>query len=197
AQQSPYEIKVNLGDYVLNSKIEGLPNEMFGVTEVRLHPNFRFTPQADRFDVAVLILDHPIHYRANMRPICLPDKGEDFLGQMAYVTGWGALEPGSKLRPKVLQHVPVPVINNQVCEMWHSLQGIQIRIHEEMMCAGYEFGGMDACQGDSGGPLVVNQFGVWYLIGIVSAGYSCAKHYQPGIYHRVSSSSDWISANLV
>lgn len=41
-------------------------------------------------------------------------------------------------------------------------------------------------QGDSGGPLMLNQFGVWYLVGIVSAGYSCAKQYQPGIYHRVS-----------
>ena len=64
------------------------------------------------------------------------------------------------------------------------------------MCAGHEFGGRDACQGDSGGPLMLNDYGVWYLIGIVSAGYSCAKQYQPGIYHRVSSSSDWISANV-
>ncbi|KAH9368866.1 hypothetical protein HPB48_004365 [Haemaphysalis longicornis] len=51
-------------------------------------------------------------------------------------------------------------------------------------------------QGDSGGPLMMNDYGVYYLIGIVSAGYSCAKNYQPGIYHRVSSSSDWISSNI-
>ncbi|XP_022242785.1 transmembrane protease serine 9-like [Limulus polyphemus] len=197
SQHEPYKIEVNLGEYVLNSKIEGLPSEKFGVFEVRLHPRFQFTPQADRFDVAVLILDRPVPYRGNIRPICLPEKNADFLGQIGYVTGWGALEPGSKLRPKVLQHVPVPVINNQVCEIWHRRQGIQIRIHGEMMCAGYEFGGRDACQGDSGGPLSVNHFGVWYLIGVVSAGYSCAKQYQPGIYHRISSSSDWISANMV
>jgi len=103
---------------------------------------------------------------------------------------------GSKLRPKVLQHVAVPVIENAICETWHRKRGINIRIHDEMMCAGYEFGGRDACQGDSGGPLMLNDYGVWYLIGIVSAGYSCAKQYQPGIYHRVSSSSDWISANV-
>ncbi|XP_076314979.1 serine protease 33-like [Tachypleus tridentatus] len=197
SQHEPYKIEVNLGEYVLNSKIEGLPSEKFGVFEVRLHPRFQFTPQADRFDVAVLILDRPVQYRGNIRPICLPEKNADFLGQIGYVTGWGALEPGSKLRPKVLQHVPVPVINNQVCEIWHRRQGIQIRIHREMMCAGYEHGGRDACQGDSGGPLSVNHFGIWYLIGVVSAGYSCAKQYQPGIYHRISSSSDWISANMV
>lgn len=35
--------------------------------------------------------------------------------------------------------------------------------------------------------------GRWYLIGIVSAGYSCAQRQQPGIYHRVAYTSDWVS----
>jgi len=35
--------------------------------------------------------------------------------------------------------------------------------------------------------------GRWVLIGIVSAGFSCGKPGQPGIYHRISSTSDWIS----
>ena len=74
-----------------------------------------------------------------------------------------------------------------------------------MLCAGYEYGGKDACQGDSGGPLmtqlnytthndVIPHVGKrWTLIGLVSAGYSCAKPGQPGIYHRLSKSSDWIT----
>lgn len=53
---------------------------------------------------------------------------------------------GSKLRPKVLQHVAVPVIENNVCESWHRRKGIDIRIYDEMMCAGYEMGQRDACQ---------------------------------------------------
>ncbi|KAG8189134.1 hypothetical protein JTE90_018428 [Oedothorax gibbosus] len=196
SQHKPRSIRVTLGDYVLHSDVESLPPEVFGAIEVRLHPNFRFTPQADRFDVAVVVLDRPAPYRDNIRPICIPRKGADFLGRTAYAAGWGALEPGSKLRPKVLQFVPVPVINNAVCETWHRKQGINIRIHDEMMCAGYEFGGRDACQGDSGGPLMMEDKNTWYLIGIVSAGYSCAKSYQPGIYHKVSSSSDWVSSAM-
>ncbi|GFS63982.1 prostasin [Trichonephila inaurata madagascariensis] len=146
SQHKPNNIRVTLGDYVLHSNVESLPAEVFGVSEVRLHPNFRFTPQADRFDVAVVVLDRPVPYRENIRPICIPRKGADFLGKTAYAAGWGALEPGSKLRPKVLQFVSVPVINNKVCETWHRKQGINIRIHDEMMCAGYEYGGRDACQ---------------------------------------------------
>ena len=74
-----------------------------------------------------------------------------------------------------------------------------------MLCAGHEHGGKDACQGDSGGPLMTRLNYTkhddveskpkkrWTLIGLVSAGYSCAKPGQPGIYHRISKSSDWIS----
>ena len=76
-----------------------------------------------------------------------------------------------------------------------------------MMCAGYLHGGKDACQGDSGGPLVARPKAVptrrvanaisaeapWTLVGLVSAGFSCARPGQPGIYHRVAKSADWIS----
>lgn len=68
---------------------------MFTVSEVKLHPNFRFTPQADRYDVAVLVLDRSVQYRENIMPICLPPKGTIYLGRMAYVAGWGALQAGT------------------------------------------------------------------------------------------------------
>lgn len=64
------------------------------MVEVLLHPNFRFTPQADRYDVAVLELDRTASYKDNIKPICLPQKDAAFVGRVAYVAGWGALQAG-------------------------------------------------------------------------------------------------------
>ncbi|XP_012277060.1 trypsin-1 isoform X2 [Orussus abietinus] len=193
AKASARQVQVTLGDYVVNSATESLPAYTFGVREIRVHPYFKFTPQADRFDVAVLRLDRPVHYMPHIAPICLPEKNEDFLGQYGWAAGWGALQAGSRLRPKTLQAVDVPVIDNRVCERWHRSNGINVIIYDEMMCAGYRGGGKDSCQGDSGGPLMLEKTGRWYLIGIVSAGYSCAQPGQPGIYHRVAKTVDWIT----
>lgn len=91
---SARQVQVTLGDYVINSAVEPLPAYTFGVREIRVHPYFKFTPQADRYDVAVLRLDRPVQYMPHIAPICLPQKGADFLGQYGWAAGWGALQAG-------------------------------------------------------------------------------------------------------
>lgn len=49
----------------------------------------------------------------------------------------------------------------------------------------------------SGGPLVVNFNGRWTLVGVTSAGFGCAQARQPGIYHRVSHTVDWIKSTIL
>ncbi|XP_023311514.1 uncharacterized protein LOC108913614 [Anoplophora glabripennis] len=193
ARATPRQVHVTLGDYVINSAVEPLPAYTFGVSNIQVHPFFKFTPQADRFDVAVLRLDRTAHNLPHITPICLPPRGENFLGEVGVAAGWGALSPGSRLRPQTLQAVQVPVIDNRQCERWHRSKGITVTIYDEMMCAGYKNGGRDSCQGDSGGPLMLQKTGRWFLVGIVSAGYSCAQPGQPGIYHRVAHTVDWIT----
>ena len=89
------------------------------------------------------------------------------MGHYGWASGWGALEPGSRLRPKTLQVVDVPMIENRQCEQWHREKGINVIIYDEMVCAGYFHGGKDSCQGDSGGPLMMEHEGRWTLIGLV------------------------------
>lgn len=93
---------MTLGDYVINSAVEPLPAYTFGVRKISVHPFFKFTPQADRFDVAVLRLDRPVQYMPHIAPICLPDKGEDFLGHYGWAAGWGALQAGKLMKSQRL-----------------------------------------------------------------------------------------------
>lgn len=78
----------------------------------------------------------------------MPEKNEDFLGKFGWAAGWGALNPGSRLRPKTLQAVDVPVIENRVCERWHRANGINVVIYPEMLCAGYRNGIRIASEND-------------------------------------------------
>lgn len=91
-------MKITLGEYSLNSDIEPLPPVQVGVSRIYVHPYFKFTPQADRFDVAVLRLDRYVAYEPHIMPICLPDKDEDYLGQYAWAAGWGAMQAGLLVR---------------------------------------------------------------------------------------------------
>lgn len=79
ARASPRQVHVTLGDYVINSAVEPLPAYTFGVRKIDVHPYFKFTPQADRFDVSVLTLERPVHY--------MPHIGECRRGWQSDMTG--------------------------------------------------------------------------------------------------------------
>ena len=142
--------------------------------------------------------------QAHIQPLCLAEE-ELRPGEEVRVAGWGATHPTLLTRPKVLQTTEVVTVDNKLCEQWHWYvvylhpmmdcvftfgvcrnAGINVRIHQEQVCAGHEAGGRDACLGDSGGPLMARDLvtGLWRLVGVVSAGFSCAQPGQPGIYHR-------------
>ena len=54
--------RVFLGEYSLFNKREPLPRQEFSVSKIQKHPYYQFSPQADRYDVAVLRLDRPVRY---------------------------------------------------------------------------------------------------------------------------------------
>ena len=56
ARARPSQVRVTLGEYVLKSDVEPLPGRTYGASLIKVHPYFKFTPQADRYDVAVIRL---------------------------------------------------------------------------------------------------------------------------------------------
>lgn len=70
ARATPRQVHVTLGDYVINSAVEPLPAYTFGVRKIDVHPYFKFTPQADRFDVSVLTLERPVHFMPHIGTFC-------------------------------------------------------------------------------------------------------------------------------
>ena len=85
----------------------------------------------------------------------------------------------------------VPLVSKQRCE-----RSYPKLIHDSMLCAGLDQGGVDACQGDSGGPLVCEFGGKWYLEGVTSWGVGCADAGKFGVYAKLRYLLKWVTTNM-
>jgi len=94
----------------------------------------------------------------------------------------------------VLRQVVVPIISSDYCRAMSYTY--DIRLTDNMICAGYRQGGKDACSGDSGGPLVCRQGGRWWQHGVVSWGKPgvCGLPNEPGVYSSVVKYLPWIES---
>ncbi|XP_017484101.1 PREDICTED: venom protease-like [Rhagoletis zephyria] len=151
-------------------------------------------------DIGLVKLRAAAPNTAYIGPICLPD-GErfeqNFVGMNPFVAGWGAVKfqgPSSN----VLRDVQVPIVNQQSCEQSYSSVFQHIAFTDRFICAGNSY--VDACQGDSGGPLMMpmleNGAYHYYILGLVSYGYECARAGFPGVYTRVASYLPWIRSHM-
>ncbi|XP_021194028.3 mucin-2 isoform X1 [Helicoverpa armigera] len=163
------------------------------VRQVVLHP--KYAPRGFRNDIALLRVD-PVPLHARLRPACLPPpRAQPPAGHHCTVVGWGQLYEHERVFPDTLQEVELPVISTSECRRRTRLLPLY-RVTDDMFCAGYERGGRDACLGDSGGPLMCQESDKWYVYGVTSNGYGCARANRPGVYTKVSHYIDWIDAVL-
>ncbi|ETV65111.1 hypothetical protein H257_18101 [Aphanomyces astaci] len=72
--------------------------------------------------------------------------------------------------------------------------GLKRSSNDTTECGGVE--GEDACRGDSGGPLTIKENGTVRLVGVVSWGFGCGVHVEPGIYERASAARAFIEPHL-
>ncbi|NWV73795.1 ENTK Enteropeptidase, partial [Dasyornis broadbenti] len=154
----------------------------------RIIINPHYMKETKDSDIALMHLQHKVQYTDYIQPICLPGKNQQFLpGINCSIAGWGNIRNEGPTS-NTLQEAEVPLISNEKCQQWMP----KYNITENMLCAGYDMGGIDSCQGDSGGPLTFEDGDKWFLVGVVSFGEGCALPQRPGVYVRVTMFVDWI-----
>jgi len=160
-----------------------------GVTLAVMHDYSYHNDDIPRNDLMMLKLDSILPTR-DINFICLPENRFDSPqpGDRCTIAGWG-INTRQGDQPEFLQHAEIPIISNEECRRKKDYSNIS----EDMICAGYKEGGVDACNGDSGGPLMCQrEDGSFYLPGIISWGYECAEIDSPGVYTRTSNYLSWI-----
>ena len=79
---------VRMGEYNIATEDEPLDYLERKVKNPITHHKYH---QDNDYDIALLKLDEPILFQANIMPICLPEDDNRFVGKMGWVTGWGNL----------------------------------------------------------------------------------------------------------
>ncbi|MFI5856763.1 S1 family peptidase [Streptomyces parvulus] len=180
AGESARSVRVVGGRTYLN----GSNGTVARVSRIWVHPDY--TDAANGDDVAVLTLASSMPYKP-VKYVSSSDTSVYAAGNEARVLGWGTTrENGSSSNQ--LRTATVPVVSDSDCGGSYGSDYVA----SDMVCAGLPSGGVDTCQGDSGGPLVIG--GV--LAGITSWGEGCARAGYPGVYSRLTTFSDQVTAQV-
>lgn len=181
-------IRLILGDH--NRRIKSAHQVTRTIDRVFLHEGF--VKKTFNNDIALIRLNAEVEFSPYILPVCLPSLDHTYLNENGTVVGWGKLEEGGS-PSDILQEVVVPIISVTKCK--HHTKYRSREITENMFCAGYDEGVLDACQGDSGGPMVwkgSQEDSAFTQIGIVSWGQGCARAGYPGVYTRIGRYLNWI-----
>nr|KAF6380671.1 transmembrane serine protease 15 [Myotis myotis] len=160
------------------------------IDQIVINPHYN--KRSKDSDIVMLHLEFKVNYTDYIQPICLPEENQVFLpGRICSIAGWGRIVHDGPTSD-ILKEAEVPLISNEKCQQ----QMPEYSITENMVCAGYEEGGIDSCQGDSGGPLMCQENNRWFLAGVTSFGYECARPNRPGVYARGPRFTEWIQSFL-
>ncbi|KAH0624897.1 hypothetical protein JD844_032792 [Phrynosoma platyrhinos] len=156
------------------------------IDEIIINPHYN--KRTKDSDIALIHLQFRVNYTDYIQPICFPEKNKTFFpGTNCFIAGWGKTTHQGSVA-NILQEAEVPLIAHNKCQQLMP----EYTITENMLCAGYDEGGIDSCQGDSGGPLMCQENEKWLLAGVTSFGYQCGLPHRPGIYVNVSKYVDWL-----
>uniref|UniRef100_A0A8C6YKQ8 Urokinase-type plasminogen activator n=1 Tax=Nothoprocta perdicaria TaxID=30464 RepID=A0A8C6YKQ8_NOTPE len=188
--------KVFLGKSILN--VTDNKEQMFMVDTIISHPDFTDMTGGNENDIALLRIRTPSGHCAvennYVRTVCLPERNLYLPDNtQCEISGYGKQDFFDIYYAQRLMSANVNLISQRKCTREYY---DNIRVTDNMVCAGDSAWQIDACKGDSGGPMVCEHKGRMTLYGIVSWGDGCAKQNKPGVYTRVTRYLDWIESNM-
>lgn len=152
--------------------------------------NFRFL----RNNLALVELSEPVPLEGCIGSVCLPEAEEPLAADTeCWISGWGTTRIGEFAFSQNLQEAKLTAVSNSECKKDGAYPTWAIT--DDMVCAtGQAANGeyVDACHGDYGGPLVCQSSGTWYLHGVSSFSYGCARGTHPGVWARTAEQRSWI-----
>ncbi len=110
------KLRMLLGDHDLHSNgVSGHARSRIvrRVRKIKMHASYN-TTDTD-FDLALIEMNRPVTFRRNVRPVCLPEAGQEFAGREAVVAGWGRTS-WNGLSSSKLKNVIVKIISNHECK---------------------------------------------------------------------------------
>ncbi|XP_049289233.1 phenoloxidase-activating factor 2-like isoform X2 [Anopheles funestus] len=187
------DLVARFGEWDISTTHEPFPQQEISVKDIIKHPAYVHNPIQN--DIALLLLVEHVQYQQHIRPICLPQPDDQFVGERCISIGWG-VQRGAYAN--VMKKITLPVIEHRSCNRMLRLAGLgpYYNLREVFMCAGGE-AGIDMCKGDGGSPLACQtDSGTFVLAGIVSWGIGCGGHNLPGVYVAVNRYVNWINEKL-
>jgi len=182
--KSPIVIK----NYMVYVGLHDINKPVYGEQKIvpeRIFMHEQYNGNTKENDIAVIRLPKPVTISDKINVICLPGPEANKANETVWVAGWGSISFQGATSP-VLKQTSLHTMPNRCGRIYGTYN------NQKQMCAGAYGGGRDTCQGDSGGPLMYESNGRWYLNGVVSYGYECARDGFPGVYARISYYLPWI-----
>ena len=195
---------VHLGDTILGNDKDVSFKKTTLVTNKYLHPDYDFSSTGAENDIAILEMAEPIalDQHGNIKPVCLPDQGAEFIGYTATVTGWDDNihqpldENDDDIHNSWLHEVDITILDDEECDNDYYIyyyNNYEYGVLSSQLCAGVLDGNEASCFGDDGGPLVVSDPNInnngLTIAGIVDASDCNLVE----AYTKVSVFSDWIN----
>ncbi|XP_011878408.1 PREDICTED: vitamin K-dependent protein C-like [Vollenhovia emeryi] len=181
-----HEIKISLGEYDrCTLDISSVNNS---VESIILHPEFN--PESSTHDLALIRLSRPTKFEKRISPVCLPNPGSTYLGQVGTLVGWTKHKDNignQTCRPRKLG---LPILGYKEC----AKSGINpTTLNDDYGCIGVVGTNSLVCGNDVGSSVQYRSYGgIYDLIGIIPSVNECNDTPRPTVFTRVGPRLDWI-----